>query len=87
MSYELTLNIEEGSAAEHRIEELAQSEHISREDAALKLISAPPRPNTAASPAAMAILGAGREDAELIDKIMELIQSDKESQNAETLRV
>ena len=88
MSYEITLNIPDGSTAEHHIESLAETEHISREEAALKLIEAAPLPRqTKASPEAPAIIGAGREDADLIDEVMELVMSERLRRNAEPPRV
>lgn len=88
--YTLTLQIEEGSAADLNIRAVAERDGCSLEDAALKVMNSllPARPPKA-SPAALAILGAfsAPEDVALMDEVMELIRSDKERQNAEPLRV
>lgn len=88
MSFEITLNIPDGSLAEYQIESMAESEHISREEAAFKLIEATARPRRGpASPEARRILGAfsSPEDRAVMDDVMELIRSDRDRQNAESL--
>lgn len=86
MTYELTLQINDDSPAGKLIEDTAQTEHISREEAVFKLIERA-RNKTAVKPDAFSILGAGRDDAELIDEIMEIVMSDRQKHNAEPPRV
>ena len=77
MSYELTLSIQEESAAGRNIEAIAATEHISREEAALKLLEAPVT-RRAASPAARRIIGAFREDAALMDEVLDLAMAERQ---------
>ncbi len=83
MSFEITLRIQEGSAAEHNIEAIAEEEHVSREEAALKLLDgAPMARRSKASPAARRIIGAFKEDAALMDEVLEIAMEDRRRRNA-----
>ncbi len=86
MSLELTISIPDNSPQEYNINSLAEAEHISREEAVLRLLATPKRTSQTA-PDAFSIIGAGRDDAELIDEIMELVMSDRQKHNAEPPRV
>lgn len=86
MSYELTLNIAEDSPEGQNIQSLVEAQHISREEAARKLLSSAEKPSKA-SAEALSFLGAGREDAALIDEVAELVMRDRERHNAEPPRV
>lgn len=85
MSYELTLDIREDSPEGRNIETLAETEHVSREEAARKLLAGLPR--TVPSPANSAsrrILGAfsAPEDAALMDEAVALAMQERERRNA-----
>ena len=85
MSYEITLRIRDGSAAEHNIEALAQAEQMSREDAALKLLDSLPAAlarRSKATPAARRIIGAFKQDAALMDETLQLAMADRQRRNA-----
>ena len=81
MSYQLTLSIRDNSVAERNIEAIVETEHISREEAAIKLLETPVK-RSAASPAARRIIGAFREDAALMDEVIELAMEDRQRRNA-----
>lgn len=59
MSYEIILSIREDSPQGRNIEMLAEAEHVSREEAALKLLAAP----TPLSPLARALAMVEQRDA------------------------
>lgn len=83
MSYQITLSIHEDSPQGLNIEALAEAEHVSREEAALRLLAAP-KPATKASSAARRILGAFKapEDAALMDEALEIAMADRERRNS-----
>ena len=87
MTYQLTLSISENSPQDQNIESIAHSEQISREEAALRLLAAAglSKPSKA-TPEAMSFIGAAREDAELMDEVVDLIMSDRRQHNAEAPR-
>jgi hypothetical protein len=89
MTY-LTLSIEENTPAAYAIEAIAEAEHVSPQEAALKLLaSLPVARKSKATPEALAILGAfsSPEDVALMDDVMELVMSERERQSAEPPRV
>ena len=86
MTYQLTLQITEDSPQAHNIDAVAEARHITREEAALRMLAEPPKPSKA-SPEALAIIGAFRDDAELMDEVMELIMSERERSKSEVPRV
>ena len=88
MSLELTITIPDNSPQELSINALAEAEHITREEAVLRLLDTSKKPNKA-TPEALAILGAfsSPEDVALMDDVMDLIHNDRERQNAEPPRV
>lgn len=79
MSYELTLQIQDNSVQERNIEDIAEAEHVSREEAALKLLARPPKANTARS-----IVGAFKQDAALMDEVLELAMQDRQRRSTQT---
>ncbi len=86
----LTLRIEENTPEAHRIEALAEAEHIEPEAAALKLLnSSPLARKSKATPGAQRIIGlfSSPEDSALMDEVMELVMNERERQNAEPPRV
>lgn len=83
MSYEITLSIQEDSPQGRNIEAVAETEHLSREEAALKLLSVPT--TSQASPAARRILGAFKQEADVMDEALELAMSDRQRRNAAPL--
>lgn len=80
MSYEITLSIQEDSPQGRNIEAIAEIEHVSREEAALKLLSMPT--TSKASPATRRILGAFKQEAKVIDEALELAMNDRQRRNA-----
>ena len=86
MSYELTIRIPDNSPQEHNIEVVAEEEHISREEAVLRLLAMPKKASRA-TPEALQILGAFQDDAELMDEVMELVMSERERRNSTPPRV
>jgi hypothetical protein len=88
MSYELTLHIPDNSPQEHNIEAIAEAEHITREEAALRLLAVPKAAHKA-TPEALRIVGllSAPEDAALMDEVMELVTQERERRNAEPPRV
>jgi hypothetical protein len=84
MTYQLTLNISEGSRAALNIDAVAEAEHISKEAAAVRLLEsvASPRP-TMASPAALRILGgfSSPEDSAILEDAVEIAMEDRRRRN------
>lgn len=88
MTY-LTLSIEENTPQARSIEAFAEAEHVSPEEAALKLLAALPVPRKSkATPEAMQIFGAfnSPEDVALMDDVMELVMEQRQRRNAEPPR-
>ena len=79
MTYQLVLNIQEDSPEGKNIESLATSQHVSREEAALKLLAAIA---PSANAPARRLFGALREDAGVVDEALELAMEDRRRRNA-----
>jgi hypothetical protein len=82
MSYELTISIEEDSLEALNIERLVEAEHLTREEAARRLLTmASPLRRVPTRTEALAFLGGGREDAELLDEVKEIIVNERRRGN------
>ena len=88
MSLELTITIPDNSPQEYNINAVAEAEHISREEAVLRLLDVPRR-TSKATPEALAILGAfsSPEDVALMDEVMEIVHRERDRQAVEGPRV
>lgn len=84
MTYELTLSIREDSPQGQNIAALSETQQLTREEAALRIL-AMPKPNTKANAAARRILGAFNtpEDAALIDDALNIAMADRQRRNRE----
>ena len=86
---DLILSIEKNTLEARNIAALAEAEHISPEEAALKLLASWPQarpPKT--TPKACRIIGlfSAPEEAALMDDVMELVMSERQHRNAEPPR-
>ncbi len=83
MSYDLNLNIPDNSPQAYNIEAMAAIEHISREEAALRLLAQAKNLQQPASQNARRIIGAlsDPKDAALLDAALELAMLDREKRN------
>jgi hypothetical protein len=89
VSYQITLDIDENSPQARNIERLAETEKVSREEAALKLLANHPNGRSyKASPAARRILGAfsSPEDAAIMDEAVALAMEERVRRNAQPPR-
>ena len=86
MSLELTITIPDNSPLEHSVLATAKAEHISHEEALLRLAS---EKTSRATPAARRIIGlfSSPEDAALMDEVMEIVHQERNRQSAEGPRV
>jgi hypothetical protein len=84
VSYELTLDIAEGSPEDRNIETLAGAERITREDAARRILSSSTRPRTAASASqSRRILGSfhAPDEAALLDEALDIALLERTRRN------